>query len=287
MKDYKKILQVNRDSKLIEHQWGESAITIYNQIANFWNQTSIDEKIFIKTQKTLGLPSIVKLLKSKKLTYCIVGKGTPDIRLVEVIKDREGDLEIIETENYIDFEFNHKNYHIYVGESVFSKTKLDDGTRFLLEIVIKEIKDSENKMMGDLGSGWGAISNILSREFSFSQINAFEYEIAAYEACKRNSQNIDNIMVTQTNLTTQNNTDLIQYSGKLDYIVANFPFHINNKEREILFENAKSLLKRKGELFFVTEGRFTVISEKIASKLFKLKDSWTKGRYTVFKYILK
>lgn len=287
MKDYKKILQLNKTSKLVEHQWGESAITIYNQVVNFWNCISMGEKIFIKTRKTLGLPGIVKLLKLNNLSYIIVGKGVPDIRLIEIIKDKNKDLKIIETEKFIDFEFNHKNYHVYIGESVFSKNKLDDGTRFLLEVAINEIKNFENKTIGDLGSGWGAISIILAREFPPLQINAFEYEIAAYEACQRNAIEYKNIEVLRTSLTIKNNPDLNQWKGKLDYITANFPFHINGEERDNLFENAKTLLKRKGELYFITGGRFSSIFEKTASKFFNLENSWIQQRYKVFKYISK
>jgi 16S rRNA G1207 methylase RsmC len=283
MKDYKKLLadMSPKDYILIEHEWGHNPQGVYNQIVDAWNTLALGQKVCVLSRKKFGLKSLVAFLKEKGLIVDMVGKGSEDVRMFEIIKDSDIVLKREEPHNTIAFEFCEKKYQVNVGNAVFSKTGLDDGTRFLLETACAAVQDFSNKTVADLGAGWGAISLIIASEFPASKVIACEKEVAELEALRENVKDLKNIYVLKTDLF-QKDSKRDEYNRSLDFILSNFSFHITEEEREAFFKNVHKLLKPRGELFFVTEGRFVPWFEQNAQEYFQIIQIREYKGYKVF-----
>ncbi len=284
MKPYKKILEKykNQNFGFIEHEWGQNNFSVYNQVVKVWPSINVGEKIFILSNKKFGLKSTLKFLKEKGVIGEIVGKGNGDVRLIEIEKIENKKLKPVERKNSIEFVFNKKTYKVDVGDSVFSKEKLDKGTEFLLSVVMSRKIDLNNKHVGDLGCGWGALSIVLAKEFSEIKITAFEKDPVSFDVAKNNLKKYSNVEVVEKDLIGEDEVEFKKYRNKFDYIVMNPPFHIKEDERLLFFELTKKFLKKKGVVFFVVEGAFVERFKKTASDLFKILKENKKERYAVF-----
>ncbi len=65
---------------------------------------------------------------------------------------------------WIDFELAQHKYHLISNQGVFSKDKLDTGTRILLETVLKH--ENHFDSMLDLGCGIGVVGTVLSDHYT-------------------------------------------------------------------------------------------------------------------------
>src|SRR3989344_3933058 len=282
MIDYKKLLKGydSRHTNFIKHECGQNKNDLYNLVVKAWNRISVGDKIVITSHKHFGIKSSVNFLKERGITCSIVGKGPENLRLVECEKTSNENLSLIEVEHILEFDFREKKYQVDVGEAIFSKTQLDEGTKFLLEVFFE-------KEIADFGAGCGAISLILANELPKSRITAFEKDEPSFEATKNNLKIFSNVSAIHVDLTKINSVIFLEKKGRLDYIFSNPPFHSTPKDKELIFENAFNLLKRKGELFFVAENSFAPRFRKVAENLFTLIEQKENDLYTIFWYYKK
>ena len=285
MKDYKKKLKEYESLNVafINHDWGQNATNLYNQVVKLWNKLEVGGKIVIISYKKLGIKSATNLLKRKGVTPKIVGKGKDNLRMVEIDKDTDRQLEKVDTKKPITFNFNNTEYTVNAGDAIFSKTNLDVGTRFLLDVVFSEEIDFNHKKIADFGSGWGAISLILAAEFPKCEISAYEKDEGSIEISQTNLQSYSNVRIIKTDLTNPEAVELIPNEAKLDYIISNPPFHINKEQRAEIFSNAHRLLKNEGELFFLAEGNFVGRFREAVKQRFAIIEEKESGRYVVFR----
>ncbi len=283
MKDYKKLLADMGPNQyiLIEHEWGQNAPGVYNQIVDAWNALALGQKICVLSRKKFGLKSLVAFLKDRGLNPDMTGKGSEDVRMFEILKDSESVLKREEPQNTVTFTFHEKKYQVNVGNAVFSKTGLDDGTRFLLDTAFTAVKDFADTTVADLGAGWGAISLVVATEYPTAKVVACEKEVAELEALRANTKSLKNIHVLKTDLF-QKDSKRDEYNRSVDYVLTNFSFHITEEERKTFFEQVHKLLKPRGELFFVTEGRFVAWFEANAQEIFKIINVSEYKGYKVF-----
>ena len=289
MIDYKKLLKGydSRHTNFIKHEWGQNKNDLYNLVVKAWNRISVGDKIVITSHKHFGIKSSVNFLKERGITCSIVGKGPENLRLVECEKTSNENLSLIKVERTIEFDFRGKKYRVDVGEAIFSKTELDGGTKFLLEVFFEKEIDLNNKEVADFGAGWGAISLILANEFPKSRITALEKDKPSFEAARNNLKNFSNISAINADLTEINSAIFLEKKGGLDYIISNPPLHSTPKDKELIFENAFNLLKRKGKLFFVAENSFAPRFRKIAQNFFTFIEQKENDSYTTFWYYKK
>jgi 16S rRNA (guanine1207-N2)-methyltransferase len=125
---------------------------------------------------------------------------------------------------------------------VFSKDKLDYGTRFMLETIpIKEIHGD----VLDLGCGYGVVSIILSR-LTDANFDGVDVNKRALHLCEMNK-----------NLNLAYNTNFFEsdvYSNitkKYDYIITNPPIRAGKEVVYKMLGEAKNHLKKDGKLYFV------------------------------------
>ncbi len=125
---------------------------------------------------------------------------------------------------------------------VFSKNKLDYGTRFMLETI--PIKDIHGDVL-DLGCGYGVVSIILSK-LTDANMDGVDVNKRALHLCELNK-----------NLNRAVNTNFFEsdiYSNvtkKYDYIITNPPIRAGKEVVYKMLGEAKDHLKKDGVLFLV------------------------------------
>lgn len=135
-----------------------------------------------------------------------------------------------------------KEFWFNTDNGVFSKTKLDFGTRSLLEsIPLQEIKGE----VLEIGCGYGVVPIILSKvcngTFEGVDVNKRAIALANKNA---NLNNCDNVSFYESNCYSE-------ISKKYDFIISNPPIRAGKKiVYEIVF-SAKDYLKDGGKLFIV------------------------------------
>ena len=143
----------------------------------------------------------------------------------------------------ITIKFKEKYYKIYTDSGVFSKDKLDYGTKLLLENI------TEKKLEGnilDLGCGYGIIGIILASTYPDVSVDMCDITDRAISLSKENKKNLNlsNINIFKSDI----------YEGinkKYNYIITNPPIRAGKDIIRKFLLGAKDYLKENGELWFV------------------------------------
>ena len=133
-------------------------------------------------------------------------------------------------------------YSFFTDNGVFSKEKLDFGTRVLLENLPRE------KLHGnilDVGCGYGVIDIVLGKivdaEFLGVDVNRRALHLADIN---KKENNLSNINFIESNCYEN-------VTGKYDFIITNPPIRAGKKIVYEIVMNAKNYLKDDGSLFIV------------------------------------
>ena len=155
----------------------------------------------------------------------------------------EENNKLTDEKKLITIKFKDKYYKVYTNNGVFSKDKLDYGTKLLLENI------TENNLEGDildLGCGYGIIGIILASTYPNTQIDMCDITNRAIDLSKENTKNLN---LNNTNIFKSNIYENID--KKYKYIITNPPIRAGKDIlRKFLF-SAKDHLKDNGELWFV------------------------------------
>lgn len=166
----------------------------------------------------------------------------------------ENDSNVKSVEKLINVKIKNDTLKFYVDNGVFSKSKLDYGTRLLLESI--NISDLKGDIL-DFGCGYGPIGIYIAKKTNL-KIDMIDINKRALNLANKNSK-INNV---NTNIFESN-----IYSNvvkKYDYIISNPPIRVG---KEILYKillGAKEFLKSNGQLWIVInkdQGAKTVSKE--------------------------
>ena len=143
----------------------------------------------------------------------------------------------------IKYSFNDIEFSFFTDLGVFSKDKIDYGSAFLTEVILKE-GNGNYKTILDVGSGYGFIGIVLTKMLNanttFSDVNK-----RALHLTKMNlKENKLEGLVIESN--AYNNI-----KNKYDLIVSNPPIRAGKKVVLEILENAIKHLNQDGELWFV------------------------------------
>ena len=147
-------------------------------------------------------------------------------------------IEVFKTKFFgIEFSFKTDN-------GVFSKEKLDFGTRLLLENL--PISDMKGNIL-DLGCGYGVVSIILSRliDANFDAVDVNKRALHLME------MNIKLNKVSNINCFESFCYDSIDKDKKYDYIITNPPIRAGKEVVYKMLREAKEHLNDSGLLYFV------------------------------------
>ena len=146
--------------------------------------------------------------------------------------------------NIIEFEtyFLNNKFIFKSDNGVFSKEKLDFGTRLLLESL--PIKDMKGDVL-DLGCGYGVVSIILSRfiDCKFDAVDVNKRALHLFE------MNIKLNHASDINVFESDAYEKVD--KKYDYIITNPPIRAGKEVVYRFLRGAKDHLKENGELYFV------------------------------------
>ena len=127
-------------------------------------------------------------------------------------------------------------------DSIFSKNKIDDGTRSLLDAVNKHCKLKGNGL--DLGCGLGVIAIALSKKFDVK----FDMVDINKTAVKLSAQNLKKNNVNANVFYSDGFSDI---KNSYDFIVTNPPIKTGKKLLFDLVSGAYEHLNLNGQLFLV------------------------------------
>lgn len=134
------------------------------------------------------------------------------------------------------------NFNFYTDNGVFSKNKLDFGTRVLLEnINIKEITGN----VLDVGCGYGAISIIVSK-LSNCNVNGVDVNKRALHLADMNKKlnQVSNVTFIESNCYEK-------IEKQYDFIITNPPIRAGKKVVYEMIMNARNYLTDIGILYLV------------------------------------
>ncbi len=137
--------------------------------------------------------------------------------------------------------FKNKSYKFSTGDQIFSKDKLDYGTRLLLENFTKE---QINGSILDLGCGYGAIGVILATIYPHITVDMIDITDRAVFLSKKNAKHLSNVNIYQSNVYEN-------VTSKYNYIITNPPIRAGKEVVKKFLIDAKNYLKQDGQLWFV------------------------------------
>lgn len=142
----------------------------------------------------------------------------------------------------IDYNFSSFNFKFYSDLGVFSKNKVDYGSKILLESYLKVNNRKVNLL--DVGCGYGYLGIVISK-ITDSECTLVDINKRAVHLAKRN------IEENKVNANALVSDVYSEVKSKYDVIITNPPIRAGkDKVLEILL-NAKDYLNTEGELWFV------------------------------------
>ena len=173
----------------------------------------------------------------------------------------------------IHINFNNREYKILTNDGIFSKDKLDYGSRLLLETIIKE--NITGKVL-DLGCGYGIIGLVIADNFPKSKVDMVDITDRAIALSQKNTHSLNNVKVFKSNIYDS-------ITDKYDYIITNPPIRAGKEIIKEFLIGAQSHLTSDGRLYFVmrkNHGVKTMIN--ILKKYYEVTiETRSKGFYIV------
>lgn len=149
--------------------------------------------------------------------------------------------------DYFVFEekFLNHNFKFKSCDDVFSKDRIDYGTKVLLETISKKV-DVKGKVL-DIGSGYGVIGIVLSKLFDDCKITMCDINQTGVDLSKNNielnnAKHIENVFKSDA----YENVD-----GQFDFIITNPPIKAGKDNLLKILVGSHEKLTKGGKLIFV------------------------------------
>lgn len=176
------------------------------------------------------------------------------------------------------FDFNHngKIYRFSTDEGVFSKGKIDFGSKTLIDAI--SLKKDKLKLL-DLGCGYGVIGIILKDKYPNIILTQTDVNLRALELAKINAET----NYIESNIFYSDGFEKI--NEKFDVITLNPPIRSGKENVFKLYKGAYESLNKDGELYIVIQKKQGAPShQKYLQELFKNTEVICKNKgYFVFK----
>ena len=154
----------------------------------------------------------------------------------------DNDKNIKSERKLINFSFNDKNFSLYTDNGVFSKDKLDYGTRILLENI--DINNLKGRVL-DLGCGIGVVGIILgtlNKNISIDMVDINERAIILTK---------DNVKFNNINNNVFVSDVYSNINGKYNFIITNPPIRAGKEVVRKFLLGGYDYLTDDGVLYFV------------------------------------
>ena len=143
------------------------------------------------------------------------------------------------------YQYQEYNFSFLSDNGVFSKNKIDFGSKLLVKSFLKYHTNYKESDILDVGGGYGFIGITLAKVTN-SRVDIIDVNKRAVHLCERNIKlnEIDNCWTFLSNC--YENID-----KKYDYIITNPPIRAGKEVVLKILSEAKNHLKTNGELWFV------------------------------------
>jgi 16S rRNA (guanine1207-N2)-methyltransferase len=145
----------------------------------------------------------------------------------------------------IKFRLNSDILCFCTANSVFSKSRVDNGTNLL----IKECRLKDGLKILDLGCGYGVIGISLARLFPLSKITMSDINERALDLTRKN------ISLNEVNAQVVKSSFFENINEKFDAILSNPPFSAGKEICYMLVEQSYAHLEKNGSLQMVAPGK--------------------------------
>lgn len=158
----------------------------------------------------------------------------------------------------INFNYGASCFSFVSDNGVFSKDKIDYGSRLLIDTYLKNKKDIKSFL--DVGCGYGFISVLLSKILNINGVGV-DINRRALKLAEENAK------LNQVSVSFKESNIYEQVEGNFDLIITNPPIRAGKKVVLEILNGAFNHLTNDGELWFVI--RKDQGAKTIASKLEK------------------
>ena len=142
----------------------------------------------------------------------------------------------------INYKYGSSCYKFISDNGVFSKDKIDYGSRLLVDTYINNKKDINSFL--DVGCGYGFISILLAHKLNISGVGV-DVNLRALKLARENAK-LNNVSVSFKESNIYENVE-----GKFDLIITNPPIRAGKQVVLEILLDARYYLSDKGELWFV------------------------------------
>ena len=147
-------------------------------------------------------------------------------------------------ERLIEFVISGRKISLLTDNGVFSKSKLDEGSKILIETLLP--LNLAGKIL-DLGSGYGPIGLSIGLFSKDASITLADVNPRAIALCKKNAD-----LLNLSNRVTCLQSDIYSsIEGKFDAIILNPPIRAGKKVTYTMYKDAKEHLVSGGQFYFV------------------------------------
>ncbi|MEX2683559.1 MAG: class I SAM-dependent methyltransferase [Candidatus Sigynarchaeota archaeon] len=195
------------------------------------------------------------------------------------------------TENKFPFAFKGRHFTFETGPGMFSKGRVDTGSRILLQEFCKNEQPAACARFLDLGCGYGLIGIVLAGMFENINVDFIEKNTKAAKFAEKNATNngIGNAKVYAIDFTDEIQRRQAISRDLYDYILFNPPVKAGKQAMSAMIEAALSCLKVGGTLYLVIR---TSLGAKSWQAIFEKREDialevFRESGYRVFKLTLR
>ncbi|MGF3066416.1 class I SAM-dependent methyltransferase [Facklamia sp. P12955] len=152
-------------------------------------------------------------------------------------------------ERYIEAQLFHQSYQFSTDAGVFSKGRVDFGSRLLIENFLKLNQSINSGQLLELGSGYGPISVAIADQSQSLQVLGLEVNQRALALAKENMRlnRVTNLDFIQADVVTHN------FEPIYDYVLTNPPIRAGKTIVQQFVTQAYQALKEEGQLWLVIQ----------------------------------
>jgi 16S rRNA (guanine1207-N2)-methyltransferase len=167
------------------------------------------------------------------------------------------------------------------SDGVFSKKRIDTGTKVLIEGILKNISIHDDAEVLDLGCGYGVIGITIAKLNPKARVTMVDINPIAIKLTRENIKlnQVENAIVIRSNLYSQ------LRNKKFDFIISNPPLAAGYKVIFPLIEGAKDHLKEKGRIIIVLRKGVNAIPNKMKEVFGNVELLYKRAGYRVFQSI--
>ncbi|MCC6012996.1 MAG: methyltransferase [Candidatus Verstraetearchaeota archaeon] len=181
----------------------------------------------------------------------------------------------------ISFNLVNTTINLLSSDGVFSKKRIDTGTKVLIEGILKNISIHDDAEVLDLGCGYGVIGITIAKLNPKARVTMVDINPVAIKLTRENIKlnQVENAIVIRSNLYSQ------LRNKKFDFIISNPPLAAGYKVIFPLIEGAKDHLKEKGRIIIVLRKGVNAIPNKMKEVFGNVELLYKRAGYRVFQSI--